>query len=265
MTNEVVEMIQNRLIYDGTMIRSSLIFMVPGTLTAIILLQFGLNRVFNRYYVTGKSQRLIKLSCIILILMCSTTQLLGTEGNRLIRLFQLRQDLKKEAVTLSYGVVEDIYPYEKGGNAVTINGQRFYIMSGIGNMKTGMEFQFKYLESSKFIVAFEVEKDTPIPKNANVPESMLWRFSSDSYEAIKNVYQVDDLAFKYVENYYKILGTKEHKIFLDNSWTIYSYYIKNERRYRSNFESEQRKIFIIIDALSGKPIYFWTDPVLSDN
>lgn len=122
-----------------------------------------------------------------------------------------------------------------------------------------MEFQYEYLESSKFIVAFEVEKDTPIPPNAKVSDNMLWRFGNSSYEAIKDIYQVNEMARKYVKNYYKTLGTMQQKSFLDNSWMIYSYYIKKEDRYRSNFESDQGRVIIIMEALSGKPIYFWTE------
>lgn len=115
MTNELVEMIQNRIGFDGTMIRNALIFNLPGAFAAVILLRLGLKQVFKRYHVSKKSRHFIKTLGNIFILSFIIIRLFYTEGDRIVRLIQLRRDLKNETVSISAGVVDDMYSFEKGG------------------------------------------------------------------------------------------------------------------------------------------------------
>ena len=173
------------------------------------------------------------------------------------RTVDLKKDLKEMSVIKSIGIVDKMYSYEKGVNAVVIGNTHYYVAPNIGNMKENMEFEYEYLKNSHYIISFEVLSDEPIGKDAFVKDSTLCKFG---YSGIQHVRYdtVDDLAYRYVMSYLK--NTSDEQDYLDKeSWEIYSYYISEKGWYRSNIYSlhSNKRAYIIIDK-NGKPLYFWT-------
>ncbi|WHE86763.1 hypothetical protein [Lachnoanaerobaculum gingivalis] len=161
------------------------------------------------------------------------------------------------SVIKSIGIVDKMYSYEKGVNAVVIGNTHYYVAPNIGNMKENMEFEYEYLKNSHYIISFEVLSDEPIGKDAFVKNSTLCKFG---YSGIQHVRYdtVDDLAYRYVMSYLK--NTSDEQDYLDKeSWEIYSYYISEKGWYRSNIYSlhGNKRAYIIVDK-NGKPLYFWT-------
>ena len=172
-----------------------------------------------------------------------------------------REYIKKIRLTMSFlfsiGIVDKMYSYEKGVNAVVIGNTHYYVAPNIGNMKENMEFEYEYLKNSHYIISFEVLGDEPIVKDAFVKDSTLCKFG---YSGIHHVRYdtVDDLAYRYVMSYLK--NTSDEQDYLDKeSWEIYSYYISEKGWYRSNIYSlhGNKRAYIIVDK-NGKPLYFWT-------
>jgi hypothetical protein len=176
------------------------------------------------------------------------------------RTVDLKKDLKEMSVIKSIGIVDKMYSYEKGVNAVVIGNTHYYVAPNIGNMKENMDFEYEYLKNSHYIISFEVLNDEPIGKDAFVKDSTLCKFG---YSGIQHVRYdtVDDLAYRYVMNYLK--NTSDELDYLDEeSWEIYSYYISEKGWYRSNIYSlhSNKSAHIIIDK-NGKPLYFWTSNI----
>lgn len=258
MTNEVIEMIQYMIDFESKMIRRSVSGILLGTVAGIVFLLIIIRWKFQKRSIPKNYQKYILRFCMIFICLFSITSLYQSEGKRWKRVSALNTDLQNLKISSLTGSVDNIFSYQKGGNAVIIGGQTYYIMPNIGSMKPGLEFKFKYLTVSKFIVSFEVTKDEPVPETAEITEDMLWRFSDSAFEPVQNINMVDSLAYQYIRSYYEAVGGENAERFRKGSWSIYSYYIKANALYRCNIESKDEKIFLVIDAETGEPVYFWT-------
>ena len=81
---------------------------------------------------------------------------------RMERVSNLSKDLRDFQFVDSTGKVEDNFAYIKGGGAVIVCGEIYYILPSIdiGKMYVDKIYNFTYLPNSNYIVSFELKKNT---------------------------------------------------------------------------------------------------------
>ena len=62
------------------------------------------------------------------------------------------------------------------------------------------------------------------------------KFANTFYE-IKDIYEVDTLAYEYVRNYYHSIDEKLETSFINSGWEIFSYYREDVNAYVSYFKN----------------------------
>jgi len=256
---ELQELLQKSIDYYKSVMLMSYVILFIGivgiTFTVIIIFNAFLSKRF-----TKQNMRIwIAITCFVVIVLCLNKPFQAAMRNQ-IMLNNLRADLKNPSVVAASGKVEECYGYTKGGIAVIIGGETYYLSPQLSSMQAGDEYTFRYLSHSKSLFTYELLDDAEIPKSAEVTHDMLTRFNYES-KGITTNYDAEDAAFAYVNQYYLSLGSDIYQKFLDTGWTVSGYYIQTEEVYRCRLISrnDTTRIYIVLDAKTSCPIYFWQD------
>ena len=218
------------------------------------------------------------ITCIVLIIVCKKyIKIIAAIGGIIVIIFSitlltpiidennrinsLEADLINQKIERNCGYVQSLKTYARSRETVKINGEQYYFLldapQKYGDIVEGWKYEIWYLENSNYILKYQVADDMNLENQQKIDEKDYYKFANTFYE-IKDIYEVDTLAYEYVRNYYHSIDEKLETSFINSGWEIFSYYREDVNAYVSYFKntvSTEYK-YLVINKETGCPMYF---------
>jgi len=256
-TEELQKMLCQLIDYHNEIVRGLFIVIAIGMVGIIAVTIIIYRGILKKYLLS----RAAKISIVIICFLVMTFFLIrpyqtALQGQEM--LYALKADLKDPVVVEKNGTVTDSFGFTKGGTAVVVNDEIYYLAPQLSNMQIGKEYSFKYLYHSKRLIAYELLHDEPIPSTSKVTDEMLCRFIYEP-QSITTNYDAEDLAYQYAKQYYSSINNDIYQLFIDTGWTTSGYFIEKDGIYRCTLTPRKGNtfVYIVLDANTSCPLFFW--------
>jgi hypothetical protein len=260
----ILEKLLGEIEFEQNLIKSSLVSVtIASAFTAIVIL-FGFFYRKKKDALLQRKNRILATITVAVIFIAPFSYMVYANRDRMEMVSNLKKDLEQQSTAIGIGVVASKRAYEKGGTAVVVNGDEYYVLTNIGAMRSGRHYEYVYLINSNFIVDFTVMDATPIPDNAQVSAQDQRIFGEPSYRfPLSDLRVIDEVAFDYLKKYYsKTMDDSSYNDFILTGWSPYGYAIETPvEGYRTDFSSTNtdEKIYLIFSRETGEVLYFWTE------
>lgn len=153
--SQVIEYIQLSKKFVGISLLSTILSLI----FAISIVAFFLRFVPPKHQKRLPAKKIFLPVLSVIIILFGVGLFLRSNIVRIQRIIRLDNDINNWETIEASGIVDNRFAFEKGGSAVVIDNETYYILPALGLMDIGESYYYQYLPISKFIVSFNSSDD----------------------------------------------------------------------------------------------------------
>ena len=143
--------------FSKKIVEEELVSIILGIIFAILLVIIILRYAPLKYRKKMPVKKVFVPIASLVLVLFGVSIFLKSNTVRIRRIEALSKDMSNWNPIVAFGTVDDRFAFEKGGSAVVIDNETYYIIPKLGLMDVGNSYEYQYLPLSKFIVSYSLQ------------------------------------------------------------------------------------------------------------